>query len=192
MSVVRQRSSTRGLAHCLRSCPNPRSLVHAPPATVLGPFRTDHWSPASAHYWTTAGYEPSAVSDMLLAVSQVYTGNNQVSTMRLPGQPEVEALLTAAAAALDNGTEPAAVAARLDAGVPAALDAGWAPYVLADVSGKGGNSSSSSELPGWLLLYRVQVGYTEPVAPVQVGAGGLPRRGVVEMWLWAIIARTWE
>eukprot|EP00198_Chlamydomonas_reinhardtii_P006624 XP_001695960.1 predicted protein [Chlamydomonas reinhardtii] len=137
------------------------------PGTFLGPFRTDHWSPASAHYWTTAGYEPSAVSDMLLAVSQVYTGNNQVSTMRLPGQPEVEALLTAAAAALDNGTEPAAVAARLDAGVPAALDAGWAPYVLADVSGKGGNSSSSSELPGWLLLYRVQVGYTEPVAPVQ-------------------------
>ncbi|KXZ55603.1 hypothetical protein GPECTOR_2g1153 [Gonium pectorale] len=121
------------------------------PGSYMGPFRTDQWSDAAMGDWERANYSAAALPAMQAALKQMYASPNLAPPLRLPGQDQVMEAVYNASAALNAGQSPGAVAANLDAAFKRILAA---RYPTPGVNGT----------PGYLQLYRTQLGYTVPEA----------------------------
>ncbi|GFR48856.1 hypothetical protein Agub_g10810 [Astrephomene gubernaculifera] len=122
------------------------------PGSGIAPFRTDHWSPATHGVWTGAGYHTAAVDAVQSALSTLYASSNLAPLLRLPGHREITRLLVGAAEMLWQGESPDSIAANVSAAAQAVLDS-YFPNPGAD------------GLPGYLEMYRAQIGYQQQATP---------------------------
>lgn len=137
--------------------------MHVP--TGLSPYRTEQWAPAYLDRWVSAGFLPGSVAQMQATLSEQHGSRNVAPPLRLPGQNQITLLVSNAVATVASGQVSAAeVAAQLEAAVLEVLTERFP-------------QRTASGLPGYLPLYRSQLGYVEPVSPPAVGgvwaAGGL-------------------